>query len=141
MSTQTNKAIARRHIEYIWNKGRVDLYEELFAENVVHHENLQVGTGVEGMKNGRIIVQDAIPDIQYTIEDEIAEGDRVVVRSMVRGTHQGELMGIPATGKQITLSVVAIYCFDNARIVEVWFSFDQLSMMQQLGAIPTPVMA
>jgi steroid delta-isomerase-like uncharacterized protein len=138
MSTQTNKAIAHRHIEYIWNKGRVDLYEELFAENVVHHENLQAGTGVEGMKNGRIMVQQAFPDIRHTIEDEIAEGDKVVVRSTVRGTHQGELMGIPATGKQITMSVVAIYRLDSARIVEVWFFFDQLSMMQQLGAIPMP---
>ena len=138
MSTKTNKAIVRRHIEQVWNEFRLDLYDELFAEDVVHHGLGPAAPGVEGMKNGRAMTQKGFPDIRLTIDDEIAEGDRVVLRATMSGTHQGELMGIPATGKRITQSGAMIYRLENAIVVEVWFYFDELSLMRQLGVIPMP---
>jgi steroid delta-isomerase-like uncharacterized protein len=138
MSTKTNKAIVRRHIEQVWNEFRLDLYDELFAENVVHHGPGPDAPGLEGMKDGRAAMQKAFPDIQFAINDEIAEGDRVVLRATMTGTHQGELMGIPATGKRITQPGAMIYRLDNAIIVEVWFYFDELSLMRQLGVVPAP---
>ena len=138
MSTRTNKAIVRRHIEQVWNEFRLDVYDELFAENVVHHGLGPDAPGLEGMKDGRAATQKAFPNIHFTIDDEIAEEDKVVLRATMTGTHQGELMGIPATGKQITQSGAMIYRLDNAIIVEVWFYFDELSLMRQLGVIPAP---
>ena len=80
----------------------------------------------------------AFPDIQYTVEALLAEGDKVVVRWTARGTHTGELMGIPPTGKQVTVTGVNIGRVANGRIVEEWGEFDMMGMMQQLGVVPTP---
>ena len=80
----------------------------------------------------------AFPDVQFTIEDIIAEGDKVVGRVTWRGTHQGELMGIQPTGKKVTVEGIDIIHFAGGKAVENWFSGDTLGMMQQMGAIPTP---
>lgn len=140
MSTETNKAICRRMLEQLWNQHRVDLVQEFFTEDVVQHiaGGPPVTPGPEGIKEGLTMSLAAFPDNQLTIDDEIAEGDKVVFRWSSTGTHQGELMGIPPTGKQITRSGAAIYRLDNGRIAEVWFFADNLEFMQQLGAIPTP---
>lgn len=137
MSTETNKAIVRRYTEQIWNERQRELWEEFCAENVVHH-GIPAGPGLEGMKEGYDMSLNAIPDIQLTIDDAIAEGDKVVIRWTMWGTHQGELLGIPGTGKQVTQSGVTTYRLADARIVEVWFLADNVSLMQQLGIIPTP---
>lgn len=137
MSTETNKAIVRRYTEKVWNEHRRELFEEFVAENVVHH-GIPAGPGLEEMKAGYEVALNAIPDIQIALDDVIAEGDKVVTRWMMRGTHQGELMGIPATGKQLTQSGVSIFRLANARIVELWFHPDNLGLMQQLGVVPTP---
>ena len=133
MSTQTNKAITRRHIEQVWNQGRLDLYDELFAENVINHDSVQIAPGLEGMKKGRAMLQIAFPDAHFTIEHEVAEGDLVVIQATLRGTHLGDLMEMPPTGKKFSQSGVTIYRLDNARIVEVWFYFDHASIYRQLG--------
>ena len=78
----------------------------------------------------------AFPDIKISIDDEIAEGDKVVFNWTSRGTHQGELYGIPATGKQVTNTGMTIYRLENAKIAELWFIGDNLGMMQQLGVVP-----
>jgi steroid delta-isomerase-like uncharacterized protein len=80
----------------------------------------------------------AFPDIQITVDDEIAEGDRVVCRWTVTGTHQGEFMGIPPAGKAVTRAGVAIYRLVNGKIAENWLFADDVDFMQQLGALPTP---
>jgi predicted ester cyclase len=127
MSTETNTAIVRRFIEQALNEHRVGLVEEFVTEDIVG-----------GIKQGAAVAFNAFPDFQLTIDDEIAGGDKVVFRYRFRGTHQGELMGIPGTGNQVTLSGVAIYRLANSRIVEFWNFPDNLSLMQQLGAVPTP---
>lgn len=137
MSTETNKAIVQRYTEQVWNQQRRELFEEFIAENVVHH-GIPASPGLEGMKQGYDMSLKASPDLQLTIDDAIAEGDKVVARWTSRGTHQGELLGIPGTGKQMTQSGVSIYRLANARIVELWFLADNMSLMQQLGVIPTP---
>jgi steroid delta-isomerase-like uncharacterized protein len=80
----------------------------------------------------------AFPDMRVTIEDLVAEGDKVAARWSVTGTHRGELMGIPATGKRVTVTGIEINRFAGGKLVEHWESFDQLSMMQQLGVVPAP---
>jgi predicted ester cyclase len=92
----------------------------------------------EGFKQFISMFLAAFPDFHYTIEDEIAEGDKVVNRLTARGTQQGELQGIPATGKQATWSEIHIGRMAGGLLVEHWGSIDQLGMLQQLGVIPTP---
>ena len=143
MSTETNKAIVRRIGEQVWNERRRELFKEFYVENAVLHSTgapsgVGSGLGLEGIKTAYDRLLNAFPDIQITTDDIIAEGDKVVSRWTLRGTHQGELRGIPATGKQVTQSGMSIFRLDNARIVEVWVLADNMSLMQQLGAIPTP---
>ena len=88
--------------------------------------------------NGFAVLHSAFPDLRATVEDEIADGDKVVVRSTWRGTHQGEFQGIPATGKQVSFPVIDIVRFENGKAVEHWGLVDAMSLMQQLGAIPGP---
>ena len=137
MSTETNKAIVERYGEQVWNERRRELFEEFYIENVVHHGIPSV-PGLEGIKIGYDRTLNAFPDLRVTGDDVIAEGDKVVTRWTMRGTHQGELTGIPATGKQVTQSGVSIFRLANARIVEVWVLADNMSLMQQLGVIPAP---
>lgn len=80
----------------------------------------------------------AFPDVQSTIEDTIAEGDKVVTRWTARGTHRGALMGIPPTGKELTVTGMGILRIEGGRIMEAWGIFDQFGMLQQIGVIPTP---
>ena len=141
MSTETNKAIVRRIGKQLWNEQRRELFEEFYVENVVHHgtpSGPRLGPGVEGIKTAYDRLLNAFPDIQITNDDVIAEADKVVVRWTLRGTHKGELGDIPPTGKQVTQSGMSIFRLDNARIVEVWVVADNMSLMKQLGVIPTP---
>jgi steroid delta-isomerase-like uncharacterized protein len=111
--------------------------EELCAPDYVLH-----GTGVFGdmdlaaMKQLVTAFVTAFPDAHWTVEDLIAEGDKVVTRYTFRGTHQGELMGIPATGRVVTYTGIYISRLAGGKFVEDWVSFDALGLMQQLGAIP-----
>lgn len=134
-----NKAIARRVIEECFNQGNLALADELYTANYVNH-NAPPGfpQGPEGFKQEAGMYRNAFPDIQITIEEQIAEGDRVVSRWTARGTHQGELMGIPPTNKKATVTGIVIDRIAGGKIVEHWENFDQLGMMQQLGIIPAP---
>ena len=136
MSTETNKAIVHRYLEQVWNEQRRDLFEEFLTENVIYH-GIRAGPGLQGVKEGYDLVLNAIPDIQLTIDDAIAEGNKVVVRWRSRGTHQGALLGIAGSGNQVTQSGVSIYRLANAQIVELWFLTNHISLMRQLGVIPT----
>jgi steroid delta-isomerase-like uncharacterized protein len=139
MSALTNKAIVRRLIEEVWNQKRVDLLDEFFDEGIVEHAaGMPPRTGLETIKQFTAMGLSAFPDLQLTIEDEIAEGDKVAIRWTNSATHQAELMGIPATGKRVTQSGATVYRLSNGRIVELWFYPDNLSVMQQLGVIPAP---
>lgn len=134
-----NKALARRVFEEMWNKSNLDAVDAIYAPDVVNHE-LPPGMpeGIEGTKAYFGMFISAFPDTQMTVEDQIAEGDRVVTRWTARGTHTGELMGIPATGKQVTVTGINVDRIAGGRIVEEWGEFDMMGMMQQLGVVPTP---
>ena len=141
MSTETNKTVSRRLFEEVWNKGNLAVLNELIAEN---HVSSGPGalpespTGPEGTKQLVTLYRNAFPDVHFTIDEQIAEGDKVVTRWTADGTHQGELQGIPATGKVSTVTGIAIDRIVNGKIAESWGIFDQFGMMQQLGVIPTP---
>ena len=137
MSTETNKAIVRRYYDQVWNERRPDLIDEFLAEDFVIY-GTDLAPGLEGVKQFYALSLAAFPDQQLTIEDMIAEGDKVVVRATFTGTHQGELFGIPPTGKQVSQSSAAILRLAKGKIVEDWWHANDLSLMQQLGAIPAP---
>jgi steroid delta-isomerase-like uncharacterized protein len=136
---EENKALARRLFEDIWNKGNLDAFDDIYAPDIVNH-TLPPGIpqGIEGNKMFTKMYLTAFPDTKMTIDLQIAEGDKVVTRWHAQGTHKGELMGIPATGKQATVTGIAIDRIAGGRIVESWGEFDQMGMMQQLGVVPTP---
>lgn len=137
--SEENKAIVRRVFDEFWNEGKMATLDEVYAEDVVNHE-LPPGLppGVEGTKAYLGMFKSAFPDTQMTVEDQIAEGDTVVTRWTATGTHSGELMGIPPTGKQVTVTGIEISRFAGGQIVESWGQFDQMGMMQQLGVVPEP---
>ncbi len=137
MSTEANKAMALRASEEVWSKGNLDVVEELFDVNYVHHEPFAGETrGREGLKHLVTMWRTAYPDLKFTTEDLIAEGDKVVQRWSCVGTHQGELMGIPATGKRVTTTGISIIRFERGKAVEERVSWDALGGLQQLGVVP-----
>lgn len=135
MSTETNKAIVRRYFEQIFNERRHDLVEEFLVEGIEFH-GAGVAPGVAAAEGWVAMLAAAFPDQHVTIDDVIAEGDRVVVRTTLNGTHHGEMQGIPATGNRVTQPSITIFRLAKGKIVEGWFAADNLSMMQQLGVIP-----
>lgn len=137
MSTETNKAIARRFIEQVLNKQRHDLAEEFLAESVEFHGTGPSIIGLTAVVEWFAMFAAAFPDWHSTIDDMVAEGDRVAIRMTSKGTHQGEMEGIPATGKPYTQNAIVIYRLTNGKIVEGRIQTDMLSMMQQLGLMPT----
>jgi steroid delta-isomerase-like uncharacterized protein len=139
MSDQ-NKALARRSIEEIWNRGNLAVINELVAPNATFHDASVPGgkfTGPEGMKQFVQIYREAFPDVRLTINDQVAEGDKVVTRWTATGTHKGQLMGIAPTGKHATVTGVDIDRYENGKVVEGWASYDMLGMLQQLGVVPS----
>ena len=138
MSAEENKAIARRAYE-IFSSGNLEALEEVIAPDMVDH-NAAPGQarGIEGTRQVLGMLRAAFPDLRLTPEDLIAEGDRVVARLMVTGTHQGEFQGLPPTGKQVTMSGIEIVRLAGGKAVERWGEFDILGLLQQLGAVPAP---
>lgn len=139
MSEKENEALAREAVE-AFNRGDLDAAGRLFTADYVDHDPSRAGlpTGPEGVKQAWSMMRAAFPDLHFTIEDMIAEGDKVVARFTMSGTHQGEFMGIAATGNRITITGIDIARFENGKGVEHWANQDDLGMMQQLGVIPAP---
>lgn len=137
--SESNKAIKRRCAAEVFTEGKLALVDEMFASNFVYHEPTGHEVhGPEAVKQQAIMYRTAFPDLKVTINDMIAEGDKVVTHYTVQGTHHGELMGIPPTGKQVTLAGIVIDRFSGGQIVEEWEIADALGLMQQLGVIPAP---
>ena len=144
MLTETNKTVARRYIEEVWSKGNLAVLNEIIAKDHVNNGPGSLPglpTGPEGAKQLVAVYRNAFPDLRFTIDEQIAEGDTVMTRWTGHGTHQGELVGIPATGNLSTVSGIVVDRFVNGKIAESWGIFDQFGMMQQLGVIPTPELA
>jgi steroid delta-isomerase-like uncharacterized protein len=141
MSIEQNKAIVRSIFEDGLNRGRVDAIAALTADAFVDHD-IHVETGIPGgpedMRRALIAIREGFPDIHVTIEDIVAEGDRVVVRNTWRGTHRGEFNGIAATGKQIEIEGIVIWRIVDGQIAERWAVIDTHTFLRQLGVIAAP---
>ncbi len=138
-SEQNNVSIVRRRIEKFAGEGNVALADELFAPNYVNHDPPYPDSTRKQVQQNIIQSHVGLPDVHIAIEDIITEGDRVVTRYTLRGTHQGELRGIPPTGRRVTLQGIVISRVVEGRIVEEWNLSDKLGLMQQLGVIPAQV--
>ena len=137
MSTEQNKSAARNWIENGWNAKNPDEFDNYFSPELVNHGlPPNMPQGLEGTKMFASMFFSAFPDTHIHIDDLLAEGDRVVTRWSAHGTHRGELMGIPPTGKTVNMSGIAIDRFEGGKSVEHWEIFDQMGLMQQLGVIP-----
>jgi len=137
MSTDNNKAVYWRYIQEVFNEGRLDRLNELLAPDYTYHE-APPGTpaGAEGIRQVVTQFRGAFPDLKITIEEQIAEGDRVCSRATTRGTHKGPLFGIPATGKSVTMTGITWVRVVDGKITDSWVKNDVLGLMSQLGVIP-----
>ena len=137
-----NKQIARRLATEPWT-GNFDVIDEVVADDYVGHDPAmpEPTRGPEGVKQFYSQFLAAYPDASMTIEEQIADGDYVATRWTGRGTQKGDLMGIPATGKQVTVTGITISRIAGGKIAEEWSNWDTLGMMQQLGAVPAPATA
>lgn len=138
MSAEENKTLVRRMMQEVFEQRNLDAFDRFYTPTYVYHEpnTPPLPPGPEGLRQLFTMYLGAFPDVQATLEDIIAEGDKVVCRLTYRGTHQGELFGIPATGKSVTVPSIVIQRLEGGKIAEEWESVDTLGMMKQLGAIP-----
>lgn len=134
MSIEENKIIVRRLYEEFFNQGNLAVADELIAPNYVNHSAPpQQVPGPEGVKQRSAALRTAFPDFRNTIEDIVAEGDRVVVRVAARGTHKGMHLGVHPTGKPVMWTGVDIFVIHGGKLMEGWGFFDELSLLKQLG--------
>ena len=138
MSTEDNKALMRRFYEEVFNKKNLAAIDDFIDPNQVDHA-LPPGMpgGIEGTRQAIGMYLTAFPDMHLTVEDMIAEGDKVVARLTSRGTHQGAYMGIPPTGKPVTVTLIDIIRIAGGKSVEHWLEFNAMGLLQQLGVGPS----
>ena len=129
------KNLVRRMYEEAWNENRLEVIDEICAPDYVGIGPYGNEHGPEAVKRGIASRRVAFPDIHVTIEDMVAEGDKVVARLTFRGTHKGEFQGVSATNKEVTWSGIWIYRVDGNKLVERWHNYDMLGLMQQIGAV------
>ena len=136
MSERNTNAV-RRLFDEVWTKGNQVVVDELFAQNYTHHDpsTADLGQGPQSEKRRVTLYRTAFPDLRFTIEDVIAEGETVVARFSAQGTHKGNLNEIAPTGKKLNITGVTICRFENGKIVEGYVNWDALGMMQQLGVV------
>jgi len=140
--SEQNKAVARAVFDVFNGADPSSLYDVVAADLVDHDPyNPFRDEGREGLKKVIAMYRSAFPDLHFDIEDQIAEGDRVVTRWVGRGTHEGDLMGAPATGKTSEVGGVGIDRIENGQVVEAWGYWDALGMFQQLGLAGQPAAA
>ena len=140
MSAEENKALTRRVMEEMFNKGNLDAADELLAPDFVDHDPAMPEDvrGPEGFKEYVGAFRSAFSDLHIRIEDQIAEGDKVVQRWTGTGTHDGDSMGIAPTGNRVEISGMEISRISGGKVAEVWEGYDAMGLMQQMGAIPAP---
>lgn len=131
-----NQTVARHVLEAAWNEGNLSVLDHAIDQNIVDHARTPVSMdGIDKFKQIVAWFRMAFPDLYFTIQDEIATGDKVVHRWHIRGTHKGNFMGIiPPTGRSIELTGITIMRFAGGQIVERWSNFDEAGVLRQLGA-------
>lgn len=135
MSIETNKTIARRLVDAINTNNEAAFLDVLVPDVVDHYSLPGLPPGREGWNMNRKILRTAFPDCHWYEEDLFAEGDRVVIRATLRGTHLGDFLGIPPTGNTITVPNIHIVRIADSKIVEHWGHGDDMGMMRQLGVM------
>ena len=138
MSIEDNKNIVRRFFEEGPSKGDLSAANELLAPNFALHTPLPSAPGIQGMNDVITACRAAFEHLNVTIDDMLADGDRVAARFTARGMHKGAFMGLPPTGKSITMTGIEIFRIENGKIAELWGESNLLGLMQQLGIIPAP---
>lgn len=137
--SEENKALLHRWFEEVWNKGRAEAIDELFAEDGIANGLAdETGKPLRGPSSFKAFHQkfrDAFPDLEVILEDTVAEGDKVAGRCIVRGRHQGDGLGYAATQQPVEFTGITIARFREGQIVEAWNNFDFMSMFQQIGAL------
>jgi steroid delta-isomerase-like uncharacterized protein len=139
MSAEENKALLRRFVDEVQSAGNIDALDELCSPEFVNHSAPPgVPSNCDGVKQLTAMFRQAFPDSYFTLEDMMAEGAKVATRKTFHGTHQGEFMGIPPTGQQVSMGLIDIVRTADGKVVEHWSMGDNLGMMQQLGIVPRP---
>ena len=136
MTTETNLGIFRRVIEEGFNKGNLGALDPLFAPGFQEHQPGMVPPNLEGVKGAIAYLRSAFPDLTLTIEDSIAQGDRVWARISAHGTQRGEFMGRPPSGRAFTITVIDIARFEDGKMIEHWGVPDRFHQLEQLGLLP-----
>jgi steroid delta-isomerase-like uncharacterized protein len=141
MGSEANRALVRRYYDEVLNEGRIEALDELAVGDYEEHDPLPgQGTGRGGLKDRVATLRDALAET-FTVEDVIAEGDRVAVRWSASGRHVGDFMGMPASGRPFTMAGIDIHRLRDGRMSEHWHVVDQLALLQQLGALAQPEQA
>jgi steroid delta-isomerase-like uncharacterized protein len=138
MSTEANKALVQQFVEEFWSSGNVAVADKMVATDATIYVNNQEVTDIDTFKALARSIRTAFPDWYSTVEELVAEGDKVAERWTGHGTHQGEFQGISATGRRVAVPGTVFYRIAEGRIVEFRGQFDRMSMMEQLGVLPTP---
>ncbi len=140
MLTAANKAIIRRLYEEVFNAGSVDVVADLIEVDAIGHDptSPKPTQGQGSIRQVAVLFRTAFADLHLTVDDLIAEQDKVVARWTLQGTHQGTFMGVAGTGKEVTTAGIVIYRLAEEKITEYWGNFDALGLMRQLGAISEP---
>ena len=139
MSAEDNKALVRRFVDEVQSGGNTDLIDEICSPELVNHSAPSgLPADREGIKILTTMFKGAFPDSYFSVEDMIAEGDKVVTRKTFHGIHEGEFMGIPPSGRTVNVSLIDIVRISDGQVVEHWSVGDNLGMMQQLGVVPQP---
>jgi len=138
--SEQNKTLVRRLFDELWNKGNLQVADEIFAPAYQHHDasTPDLGKGPDSEKKRVNMYRTAFHDLRLNMEDLLADGETVVARWSCRGVHKGELNGIAPTGKQVAITGVTIVHFTNGKIVEGFVNWDALGLMRQLGVVPEP---
>jgi steroid delta-isomerase-like uncharacterized protein len=140
MSIQTNKQAVRRLFEEAWNQGKLGVVDELVDAKAVGHDPSRlpgIPDSAEGIKMTIQAYRAAFPDLHFTVDGIMGEGEEVTARFTVTGTNTGALMGGPATGKKSSVTGIVVDRFDHGKIVEAWVSWDQMGQLRQLGLLPS----
>jgi steroid delta-isomerase-like uncharacterized protein len=138
MSTEAHKALARRVFEEVLNGRNLDLLDQVATPDYIEHNPLPgQRTGIDGIRDRYTMVLTAF-DPQFTVEDLVAEGDRVVLRWSQSGTHVGQFLGMPPTGRSYRTSGIEIWRVENGKLTEHWDVVDVFGQLQQLGLVPQP---
>jgi steroid delta-isomerase-like uncharacterized protein len=133
---EENKALVRRFVEEIFVRGNADAVDDLVTEDFVPYTWPHTGDGRQDLRDAIARVGKGLSNPEFVIEDEIAEGDRVVIRVKSSATQSGEFMGMPASGKRYTVEEIHIFRIRDGKVMAHWHQFDQMGLMKQLGAMP-----